>query len=75
MSLTSEGEKLLARCRPALEQLREAEAELTSSSQRPSGKLRVSLPAIGYHLLMPFSRHSRRNIPISTPSWISATGW
>ncbi|ELY2498124.1 LysR family transcriptional regulator [Cronobacter muytjensii] len=54
VSLTSEGEKLLARCRPALEQLRDAEAELTSSSQRPSGKLRVSLPAIGYHLLMPF---------------------
>ncbi|WP_105746194.1 LysR family transcriptional regulator [Cronobacter dublinensis] len=54
VSLTSEGERLLARCRPALEQLRDAEAELTSSQQRPSGRLRVSLPAIGYHLLMPF---------------------
>ncbi|HDI3034211.1 TPA: LysR family transcriptional regulator [Cronobacter turicensis] len=54
VSLTAEGATLLARCRPALEQLREAEAELTSATDTPSGRLRISLPVIGYHLLMPF---------------------
>lgn len=54
VSLTAEGAKLLIRCQHILEQLREAEAELTSTVEQPVGKLRVSLPVIGYRLLLPF---------------------
>ncbi|ADU72620.1 LysR family transcriptional regulator [Pantoea sp. At-9b] len=53
VSLTAEGVVLLARCQHILEQLREAEAELTSTVEQPAGKLRVSLPVIGYRLLLP----------------------
>ncbi len=35
------------------EQIREAESELTSSLSQPTGKLRISLPVIGYRLLLP----------------------
>lgn len=53
VSLTAEGVMLLARCQHILEQLREAEAELTSTVAQPAGKLRISLPVIGYRLLLP----------------------
>jgi DNA-binding transcriptional LysR family regulator len=53
VSLTAEGAVLLIRCQHILEQLKEAEAELTSSIAQPAGTLRISLPVIGYRLLLP----------------------
>jgi len=44
VSLTPEGAALLVRCKHILEQLNEAESELTNSAAEPVGKLRVSLP-------------------------------
>lgn len=63
VNLTVEGSKLLVRSRHILEQLREAEAELTAKSDQPSGKLRVSLPVIGYHLLLPVLPAFTRRYP------------
>lgn len=53
VSLTAEGAAFLTRCQSILEQIQEAESELTSSLSQPSGKLRISLPVIGYRLLLP----------------------
>lgn len=52
VNLTAEGALLLIRCKHILEQIQEAESELTSSATQPAGKLRVSLPAAGYRLLL-----------------------
>ena len=52
-SLTAEGAAFLTRCQSILEQIQEAESELTSSLSQPTGKLRISLPVIGYRLLLP----------------------
>lgn len=53
VSLTTEGAALLTRCKAILEQLQEAESALASSAAEPAGRLRVSLPAAGYRLLLP----------------------
>lgn len=53
VSLTAEGAAFLIRCKQILEQIQDAESELTSSAAQPAGKLRVSLPVIGYRLLLP----------------------
>lgn len=47
------GAAFLTRCQSILEQIQEAESELTSSLSQPTGKLRISLPVIGYRLLLP----------------------
>lgn len=51
--LTAEGELFLERCRRLLRDLADAEAELAQSLQTPKGRLRVSLPLIGYRMLVP----------------------
>ena len=53
VSLTAEGELLLARARRLQDDWREAEALLSSSAAEPQGWLRVSLPAVGYRFLAP----------------------
>ncbi|WP_414148477.1 LysR family transcriptional regulator [Erwinia sp. BNK-24-b] len=63
VSLTAEGITLLARCQHIFEQLREAEAELTRTVEQPAGKLRVSLPVIGYRLLLPLLPSFTRRYP------------
>jgi DNA-binding transcriptional LysR family regulator len=45
LSLTPEGERYLESCQNALDILQHAEQELTSQIARPSGRLRVDLPA------------------------------
>ncbi|QYK11021.1 LysR family transcriptional regulator [Shewanella mangrovisoli] len=45
LSLTPDGERYLESCLNALEILEQAEAELTSHISRPSGRLRIDLPA------------------------------
>lgn len=63
VSLTAEGAVLLVRCQQILEQLQDAEAELTSQIAQPSGKLRVSLPVMGYRLLLPLLPSFTRRYP------------
>lgn len=53
VTLTDEGRHFHARCQQILEDFRDAEAMVTESAQRPRGKLRVSLPVIGYRFLLP----------------------
>ena len=53
VTLTDEGRHFYDRCRRILEDLRDAQAVLSEAAQTPRGKLRVSLPAIGYRFLFP----------------------
>lgn len=53
VSLTAEGELLLARARRWQDDWRETQALLSQSAAEPQGWLRVSLPAAGYRLLAP----------------------
>lgn len=53
VSLTEEGILLHGRCRFVLEELRDAEALVSRGAAEPHGLLRVTLPTIGYHFLMP----------------------
>ncbi|MGY0615593.1 LysR family transcriptional regulator [Vibrio sp. FJH11] len=54
LSLTADGERYLASCQSALHILERAEQELTSHISRPSGRLRVDLPAaFGRKRLLP----------------------
>jgi DNA-binding transcriptional LysR family regulator len=53
VSLTQEGQHFHERCHRILEELRDAEAMLSKAAQTPRGRLRVSLPVIGYRFLLP----------------------
>ncbi|MBN3724060.1 LysR family transcriptional regulator [Burkholderia sp. Ac-20379] len=53
VTLTEEGRHFHERCHRILEDLREAEAMLSEAAQTPRGRLRVSLPVIGYRFLLP----------------------
>jgi DNA-binding transcriptional LysR family regulator len=53
ISLTAEGELFFQRCLRILDDLQQAQAEVVSLSASPRGKLRVSVPVIGYRMLMP----------------------
>ena len=56
LSLTEEGALFFERCRRIVEEIEEAEYELSRLVGMPRGKLRVSVPAIGYRILMPVLR-------------------
>lgn len=53
VALTDEGTLFYDRCRRILEDLRDAEAQLSDAAQAPRGQLRISVPTVGYHFLMP----------------------
>ncbi|WP_312708806.1 LysR substrate-binding domain-containing protein [Stenotrophomonas sp.] len=53
LHLTEEGELLLQRCRRALDELSEAQADLAQRQHAPRGLLRIGLPTIGYRFLLP----------------------
>ena len=53
LSLTEEGTLFFERCRRIVAEIEEAESELSRLAGMPCGKLRVSVPAIGYRMLMP----------------------
>lgn len=53
ISLTDEGQLFFERCQQIVAQVEEAEQELSRVSAEPRGKLRVSMPAIGYRMLLP----------------------
>lgn len=53
ISLTEEGALFFERCQRIVGEIEEAEAEMLRVTGTPSGRLRVSLPAVGYRMLMP----------------------
>ena len=53
ISLTAEGALFYERCRSILNDVQDAELEITRTLDRPRGKLRVSMPVIGYRMLLP----------------------
>ncbi|WP_460418727.1 LysR family transcriptional regulator [Pseudomonas sp. microsymbiont 2] len=63
VSLTAEGELFYERCRRVLDDLQDAEAMLSHARQAPRGRLRVSLPTIGYRFLLPLLPAFRQAYP------------
>ncbi|TVT80974.1 LysR family transcriptional regulator [Pseudomonas sp. H3(2019)] len=63
VSLTAEGELFYERCRKILDDLQDARAMLSHAMQEPRGRLRVSLPTIGYRFLLPHMNDFRRAYP------------
>ncbi|MFM0119128.1 LysR family transcriptional regulator [Paraburkholderia sp. RL18-101-BIB-B] len=53
VSLTDDGERFYERCRQILDALSEAEAMMLQANAAPRGRLRVTLPTIGYRFLLP----------------------
>jgi DNA-binding transcriptional LysR family regulator len=53
VSLTAEGRLFYERCSRIIEDLHDAEAMLSYAAQTPRGKLRITLPTIGYRFLLP----------------------
>lgn len=63
VSLTAEGQLFYERCRKILDDLQDARAMLSHATQEPRGKLRVSLPTIGYRFLLPHMTRFRKTYP------------
>jgi len=61
--LTAEGALFFERCQRILADLGDAEAELLHTKEAPRGRLRVSLPAVGYRLLSPMLPAFTRRYP------------
>lgn len=61
--LTDEGRMFYEQCRKVLDDLHDAEAMVSEAAQAPRGRLRVSLPAIGYRFLVPHIAEFRRLHP------------
>lgn len=53
VSLTGDGERFYERCRHILDALGEAGSMMLQANAAPHGRLRVSLPTIGYRFLLP----------------------
>ena len=63
ISLTDEGMTFFVRCRSALQEIEDAEAELSKAKGTPRGRLKISLPTIGYRLLLPVIPQFRHAYP------------
>lgn len=64
MSLTEEGAVFYERCKRIVDDLGDAEAAILQSRERPTGRLRVSMPHIvGHHLFMPILRSFVESFP------------
>lgn len=63
VSLTEEGAAFYERCRRILDDLRDAEAMVSDAKRTPRGRLRVSVPTIGYRFLLPVIREFQRRYP------------
>jgi DNA-binding transcriptional LysR family regulator len=63
IALTEEGAAFYERCRRILDDLRDAEAMLSSTTRAPRGRLRVSVPTIGYRFLLPVIPAFRQRYP------------
>lgn len=53
IALTEEGRQFHERCRRILDDLDDARAMLSEAAGTPRGRLRVSVPIVAYHLLLP----------------------
>lgn len=60
ITLTAEGAMFLARCRRVLDEIQDAEQELSQASRTPRGRLRLSLPLVGA-LFLPLLAEFMRN--------------
>ncbi|WP_416424547.1 LysR family transcriptional regulator [Pseudomonas sp. App30] len=63
ISLTEAGELFYARCSRVVAELEEAQAELSRQREVPRGRLRISLPALGYRMLLPILPEFTRRYP------------
>lgn len=63
VQLTAEGALFFERCRRILDELRDAQAMLSDAVQAPRGRLKVSLPAVGYRFLLPHLSEFRHLYP------------
>ncbi|CAM7637222.1 LysR substrate-binding domain-containing protein [Enterobacter hormaechei] len=64
LSLTPDGERFLTSCQSAIDILEQAEAEMTSHTCQPSGRLRVDLPAaFGRQRILPILLDITRRYP------------
>lgn len=61
--LTEEGRHFHERCRQVLDDLQDAEASLANVVAVPRGRLRVSVPIVSYHLLLPVLPEFIRSYP------------
>lgn len=61
--LTAEGQLFYERCKKILDDLQDAQAMLSHASEAPRGRLRVSLPTIGYRFLQPQLLAFRQRYP------------
>lgn len=63
--LTEQGESYYVQCRQALNQLLEAERELSGQQQRPTGRVRISAPTpLGHLCILPLLPEFRRRYPL-----------
>lgn len=53
LRLTEEGKDFYERCRRILDDLEDAQASLVRAVAAPRGRLRISIPLVSYHLLLP----------------------
>jgi DNA-binding transcriptional LysR family regulator len=63
VTLTDEGRLFHESCERILGELRDAETALSEAAQTPRGRLRVSLPVIGYRFLLPVLAGFRARYP------------
>ncbi|MGN6315264.1 LysR family transcriptional regulator [Trinickia sp.] len=63
ISLTDEGSIFFDRCRQALQDIEDAQAQLSTASAVPRGRLRVSVPAVGYRFVLPVLAEFRSRYP------------
>ena len=63
ISLSNEGALFYERCQRILADIEDAEAELSHLAEAPRGKLRVSLPVIGYRIILPLLADFTRLYP------------
>jgi DNA-binding transcriptional LysR family regulator len=63
INLTDEGMRFFERCRQVLEDLEDAQTELTKGMAAPRGRLRISVPAAGHRLVIPVLPSFRQAYP------------
>lgn len=63
IGLTDEGAVFFERCRRALQDIQDAQAQLSQTSGAPRGRLHASMPAIGYRLVLPVIGAFRTRYP------------
>lgn len=63
ISLSNEGALFYERCLRILADIDDAQAELSHLAEAPRGKLKVSLPVIGYRIILPLLAEFTRQYP------------